>query len=390
VVLHRLRPGVFAQRKHVTAAVKILQLISSGGPYGAEAVVKNLAVYLKRLGCDSQVGLFLNSRNPHLELAESLSREGVSVEVFQCRGRFDLHTLRSIRSYIRSEQIDICHTHGYKADLFGMAATRGLGTAVMTTRHMSVDEHELGAALRLYCVADKIAARYFGKVVAVSDPIATTLRRWGVPRNKLSLVTNGADLTAFEGAAPKVGPRTGKVVGFVGRLTEQKGVFELVEAVNRILRGFPEVKLVMVGEGPDRQRLETRIAALGMEHSVELLGALAQSEMPSAYASFDIVALPSYNEGLPMSLLEAMASGCAVVASRVGAIPSVIEHEQSGLLVEPRNVEELAGQVGWLLANPGRRAELAQRGRTVVRDQFSARAMADGYLALYEELVPKC
>jgi len=368
--------------------MKTLQLISSGGPYGAEAVVRNLAVCLKGLGCDSRVGVFLNSRHPHLELAESLAREGVKVQVFPCRGRFDFTTLRSIRTYVRNERIDVCHTHGYKADLFGLAATAGLRTGVVSTRHMSVDDHELGPALRFYCIADKLAARYFTKVVAVSQPIERTLRRWGVPRSRLTLIPNGTDLAAFRNAAPKPRSRTGRTIGFVGRLSREKGIFELLEAVRRIAGAFPDVKLMLAGEGIARQAVEERIAGLHMQHSVELLGVVAHAGMPSFYASVDVVALPSYNEGLPMSLLEAMASGCAVVASRVGAIPAVIEHGKSGMLVEPRNVEELADRLTDLLANPEKLAAIAECGRAVVQAQFSAKTMAQEYLTLYRDLAP--
>jgi hypothetical protein len=108
------------------------------------------------------------------------------------------------------------------------------------------------------------------------------------------------------------------VVGYVGRLTEEKGAFDLVEAAARVLGGNPGFKLVMAGDGAGRQALESRIAALGILHAVELLGAVPHTEMASLYASMDVLALPSHGEGLPMCILEGMAAGCAVIASRVG------------------------------------------------------------------------
>ena len=366
--------------------MKILQLISSGGLYGAEVVVKNLAVHLNRLGCDCRVGVFLNSHNPHLELAESMEREGVPVVVLPCRGRFDADTVRAIRRYVRSEGIDICNTHGYKADLFGLAATVGLRAALVTTRHTTVDEHQLIPGLRLYCIADNIAAQRFARVVAVSDAIASRLRRWGVSRAKLRVVANGTDLEAFDGAAPKFGPRCGQVVGYVGRLTEEKGAFDLVEAAARVLGAIPGLKLVMAGDGAGRQALESRIAELGILHAVELLGAVPHTEMASVYASMDVLALPSHGEGLPMCILEGMAAGCAVVASRVGAIPTVIEHGINGILVQPRDVGALAKELTQLLGETGRTASLAAHGQATVRERFSAQAMARQYLAAYAEV----
>jgi glycosyltransferase involved in cell wall biosynthesis len=370
--------------------MKTLQLISSGGLYGAEAVVKNLAVYLSRLGCDSRVGIFLNSRNPHLELADCVAGGSVVVKVFPCRGRFDASTVRAIRAYVRSEHIDVCNTHGYKADLFGLAAVEGLSAALVTTRHAGANEHELGRKLRFYAIAENLTARYFAKVLAVSDPIAKKLRRWGVPSTKVSVVSNGVDLDAFQDAIPKWGPRNGKVIGYVGRLTEEKGAFDLVEAMPRVLAGIPDARAVLVGEGVGREALEERISRLGIGQSIKLQGAVAHSEMPSVYASFDILALPSHGEGMPMCVLEGMASGCAVIATRVGGIPALIEHGKSGILVEPRATDALATELIRLLGEPERTAALSGNGKAAVRERYSAEAMARRYLAEYEELASRC
>lgn len=366
--------------------MNILQLISSGGNYGAEHVVVNLSVSLEQMGCRSLLGVFLNSRNPHTEIADYARHRGLELQLISCKGRIDRSALRTIQSLIEVENIDVLHTHAYKADLYGYAAARKLHLPVVATSHLWTHRT---FSIRLYEALDRWVLRRFERVVAVSDAIADTLRNVGISPNKITTIPNGIDLSALCSAQPtlavEIGQGTKTIVGIVGRLVSQKGPDYFLQAAHTVLATFPQTLFVLIGDGPLRGNLERLARGLGIQDKVIFTG--ARTDMPGVYASIDILVLPSRDEGTPMALLEALAAQKPVVATRVGAVPGIIENERTGILVDPGDVSGLSAAITRLLRDPGLRRRLGENGQTLVCQQFSAGAMAQKYLALYETLV---
>ncbi len=140
-----------------------------------------------------------------------------------------------------------------------------------------------------------------------------------------------------------------KVIGMVARLDLQKGFEYLLRAARELCGAFPALKVVIVGEGPDRHAIENMIQRFGLQSNVILAG--QHSDMPGIYAAMDIFVLPSLNEGLPMTILEAMAASRPVIATRVGAIPRVIKDGETGLLVDPGDVNGLRNALARLLTD---------------------------------------
>jgi glycosyltransferase involved in cell wall biosynthesis len=171
------------------------------------------------------------------------------------------------------------------------------------------------------------------------------------------------------------------VIGVAGRLSPEKGLGTLFHAAQGIVASIPQVLFVLAGEGPDRAELENLARKLSIHEHVTFLGRLPN--MTDFYASIDALVMPSLQEGLPMALLEAMAAGKPVVASRVGSVPIVVVPGETGLLVEPGNVAELQAAILQLLGNPGRALTWGRNGQERVRRHFSSANMAQNYLNVY-------
>jgi glycosyltransferase involved in cell wall biosynthesis len=366
--------------------VKVLQLISSGGYYGAENMLLNLCASQEKSGCENSLLLFYNVHVPNVEFYERARRRGLSVRMVHCKGRADWRAVRQIEEYIQEDAVDIVHTHGYKADLYGYLAAWRCHKPVVATCHNWVGGT---AALGIYNHLDRMALKKFNALAAVSDVVAQRLLAFGVPAEKIKTIANGIDVTAFERAQPLplLKDEGSTVVGVVARLDMQKGFEYLLQAARELCKMFPGLRIVIAGEGPDRNAIEEMIEQYGLQSSVVLAG--QQSNMPAVYAAMDIFVLPSLNEGLPMTVLEAMAASKPVIATRVGAIPSVIRDGENGLLVAPKDPEGLRNAVASLLNDAERRRRLGDQAHAWVSQNYTSEAMALKYREMYEEVLGK-
>lgn len=364
--------------------VKVLQLISSGGYYGAENMLLNLCASQEKAGCQNSLLLFYNVHTPNVEFYERARRHGISVRMVHCKGRADWRAVRQIEEYIREDVVDVVHTHGYKADLYGFLAAWRSNKPVVATCHNWVGGT---TALGIYNHLDRMALKRFDALAAVSDEVAQRLLDSGVPTDKIKTIANGIDVQSFENGRPLpvLSATGGKVVGLVARLDLQKGFEYLLRAVRELCNIFYGLKVVIVGEGPDRKAIEGMVQEYGLQGNVILAG--QQSDMPGVYAAMDIFVLPSLNEGLPMTILEAMAASKPVIASRVGAIPKVIDDGENGLLVDPRDVDGLRNAIASLLSDSARCRHMGEKAHDWVRRNYTSEAMALKYRQMYDEVL---
>jgi len=350
----------------------------------------NLAQSQKSMGCDPCLLLFYNVHQPNVELYERARSRDLSARMLRCEGRADLSAIREIREYIRTEQVDLIHTHGYKADLYGYLAARTESKPIVATCHNWVGGT---AALGIYNRLDRMALRNFNGVAAVSDAVARQLQQAGIAENNIYTIANGIDIDRFTGAEPAwfglaAGPSAclpGKTIGIVARLDLQKGFEYLLEAFAGITSSHPDARLVIVGEGPDEPAIASIVDRLDLRSKTIFAG--QRGDMPNVYAACDIFVLPSLNEGLPMTVLEAMAAARPVIASNVGAIPTVVRNGETGLLVEPRDVAGLKAALGLLLNDPALSSRLASNGHDWVRRNFTSDGMAANYQRMYETVL---
>jgi glycosyltransferase involved in cell wall biosynthesis len=239
---------------------------------------------------------------------------------------------------------------------------------------------------------DALMLRFFDRVVAVSDEIGKEMADKGIPRRLIRIIRNGIEvetLSASEnGARSEIRREFGiredaPVVGIVGRLAPEKGHGFFLDAAREVLRVVPDATFVVVGGGLLEGELKARAERLGFADAVRFAG--VRRDIARFYEAFDLLVSSSLREGTPMVLLEAMAMGKPVIATRVGGVPHLVRHDETGLVVPPGDVPALARAILELLQDRGRRAKLARAGQRLIRDEFSAMRMAEAYAKVYEE-----
>jgi len=225
----------------------------------------------------------------------------------------------------------------------------------------------------------------------VSEGIKNEMLTYGVPEEKIRVIDNGIDLTRFRDT---ISPETVKeefrlkkevtIIGTIGNLGDEKGHVYLLRAARNIVKYVKSVKFLFIGDGPLRGDLENEATQLGIGDHIIFTG--FRTDIPNLLSIMDIFVLPSVKEGLPMVLLEAMAAKKPVIATRVGAIPRVVDNG-NGILVEPRDAEGLEKAIVSLLTNEEKRRKYASAGFETVRTQFSSERMSSEYFDLYRELL---
>jgi glycosyltransferase involved in cell wall biosynthesis len=366
--------------------MKVLHLISSAGMYGAENMLLNLALAQAQFGCEPILGIFINERKPQMGITEAARRRGLSVETFFCRGRIDHRAISTIRTFISNQNIELVHSHGYKSNFYGCLAAKPLSVPLVSTCHLWT---RATLSVRIYEWLDSLTLRSVQRVVAVSDVIADLLQKSGVPKLRIATIYNGTDVALFEGALPnlrlELNAGNRPLIGTVARLEEQKGLRYFIEAARDVISKLPEALFVIVGEGSERAKLTELIREHRLEHNILLLGSL--ENMPGVYASLDIFVLASINEGMPMTILEALGAARPVIATRVGSVEQLILQDETGILIEPRDVSALSTAILRLLYDRPLARTLAAAGAARVKRHFTAGSMASKYVEIYRQVL---
>lgn len=318
-------------------------------------------------------------------LAQAAAALGAEVH---CLGKESERSLATGRAAELFDLIkpDVLHTHQIGALWHLGRAARARGVAIVHTEHSDHVGLARGWRGKLksrwwWYAAGRLAQRF----CCVSEDIARSARRWGTVRSdKLVVIPNGVDTDLYAAAKQRAGirhalaiPEDARVIGTVGRLNEVKRQDLLVRAFARVHAQRAGIWLLLVGEGPERSRLEHLANELGIFGRTVFTG--YQSRTEHFLSAMDVFALSSRHEGLPLALLEAWAAGLPVVSSAVGGIPRVVEDGRSGLLFESGNEAALARALTRLLDQPQLAAELGAAGKARVAAQYSLQRMADGY-----------
>ena len=364
--------------------MKILQVISSSGMYGAEAVILNLARGLRTAGHPCVLGVFANSLNPNLQLHQRALEEGIPSYSFPCKSQLDRKAIRHIRDLAAETGADIIHTHGYKADVYTRMAMLDTGIPLVSTCHNWLDEDWRAY---LYGLADRYVLRSFPRVVAVSEEVRQRLLAAGVPQERVRVIPNGIDSRPFmvKRSTDPIDWSQDRpaVVGMVARLSAEKGVDLFLRAAAQVAGAIPHVRFVVVGDGPDRQELEALIDELRLRPFASMLG--RRNDMPAQYASFDLLVSSSRKEGLPITILEAMASGLPLVATAVGDVVNVVRDGETGIVLPAGDPGPLALAIVDLLRDGEKRRRLGSAARQLVESQYSAQRMSNDYLDTYKD-----
>jgi glycosyltransferase involved in cell wall biosynthesis len=366
-----------------TAQQVAIQLISTGGYYGAERTLVELASYLADRGWESHVVALEGAGAA--ELVQQATARGLIAEAFVPHGRLGLRPmLRRLRQLEERYPGAVLHSHGYKPDMLLTLSGATRRTRCIATCHNWVSD---SAKMRLIEALDKRALRGFPQVVGVSDAIAAELRRSGVPARSVSVIHNGITPPQAEaGARARVRAEfslseAAQLLVHVGRLARSKRIDVLLQSLAALP---PAVQLLLVGDGAERGALQERAASAQLRDRVHFLG--YRRDIAELLAAADVFALSSEREGLPIAVLEAMASGTPIVATRVGSIPQMLEDGRDAWLVAAGDAAALAASLREALADPMRAHARAQAAKARFAALYSRDAMGVRYLDLYQRL----
>lgn len=306
----------------------------------------------------------------------------------------DAVTFQRLTALFRQERPEIVHTHTSKAGVLGrLAAWRARVPVVVHTPHGHVFYGHFGRlASRVFLTVERLLARRTTWLIALTEAEREEHLKLSVGRpDRFVVVPSGIDLERFRRAValprrPPEGlvlPADAVLVGSVGWLTRVKGHRVLIEAVARLKEAHPRLHLMLVGSGDLRDEFERLARRLGLGDRVHFLG--ARQDVPECLAAMDLFVLPSLNEGMGRALVEAMAAGRPVVASRVGGVPAIIQDRVTGVLVPPGDPAALAGTLDELLRRPDQARALGAAAALAIGERFGTEAMARAVEQVYEE-----
>lgn len=379
-----------------------LLLLVHGLPIGGtEVMVCHLARWLRRGGLRVSVGCL----DELGELGRQLIAEDFAVEVYHRRPGFDGHLPLKIARTVRRLSIDVVHAHQYTPFFYGVLSKVVTRTPLVFTEHGR--EHPDYPRLRRRAF-NACFSPLTDRVTTVSRAVRDALVRIeGFSASRVEVIYNGIDIGRFPvrtartqaEARAKLGiSPVAPVVGTIGRLDPVKNYGLLLLAFRTLLVGLPEARLVVVGDGPDRPRLEALAANAGIAGAVRWLG--KRSDVEQILPAFDVFALSSLSEGTPMTIIEAMTAGVPIVSTPVGGIPEMVEDGRDALLLtgQPPMVSSVAGAEGSayvegyaaalerILLNAPAAHALARKAAERAQMEFSIERICDRYLHLYQEL----
>ena len=359
--------------------LRVLHLFAPAPFGGLERVVASLAAGQVAVGHSVHVGAVVDAGSPQPPVVRDLREAGARVTVLRIPHRGYVREARAVRDLCTMVQPHVVHTHGYHSDVVHGWAARRLGLSTVSTVHGFTGGDWKN---RLYERLQRWSHRRADAVVAVSRPMAEALATDGVPRERLHVVPNawtgGVEFLEREEARRELGLADDVfAIGFVGRLSREKGPDIFVEALGSLEE---RAAAVVVGDGRMREELDRRADELGVAGSLHWPGVV--NEAGRLMKAFDALVLSSRTEGTPVVLLEAMAAGTPVVATRVGGVPDVVT-EAEALLVPPEDPLALAAAIGDIRDRPEAARARASRAQTRLKGTFGAASWLDAYDGVY-------
>lgn len=343
--------------------MRIMEIISGTAVNGAAANCRDISRELHRRGHE----IVLVCR-PNSWIADQLAHDGIEIIESELY-RWPTDQLRRIAQVIRERDIEVVHTHMSRANFFGILLRRlfGIRACVATAHNRYVQLHWM----------------FNDRVIAVSEATRAFHRRYNLVRDRrIDVVPNAIDDERFHHVPREEGlavreelgiPMDAKLIGVLGDVIPRKGLIHLVRAMPSILAQHPDAHLLCAGHAQRDYATQVRdeVKQLGIHRKITWAG--PRSDVDRIFAALDVYALPSLEENMPLAILEAMASGLPVVSSAVGGIPECVLDGQTGFLVPPAQVTQLANALNRLLTSADLRRDFGRAGRELVRERFSIR-----------------
>jgi len=353
--------------------------------------IGGVAVYTVTLaGALKKKGISVHVASAGGELVKALEKDGITHSKIGIKTKFEFHpklffALLKLLKFVKKEKIDVIHAQTRVTQVLAYILSKLTPVSYVSTCHG-------------FFKTKRISRRVFGAwgdhVIAISDAVRRHLiEDFGLDKTKVFLIYNGVDSGAFSSVGTvedekkalkiKLGFERSPVIGSVSRLSPVKGLNYLLLAMKDILKEMPEAKLLLVGEGPSKTYLMELAGKLGIATSVFF--ALNTTKPQRFLSIIDVFVFYSLEEGLGLSLLEAMAAGKPCVASDVGGVSSVIENDVTGILVPSKDTHALKEAIMRIFRDNELRVSLAERGRALVEEKFSLDGMTKGVIDVYKK-----
>ncbi|MBC8171403.1 MAG: glycosyltransferase [Anaerolineae bacterium] len=366
--------------------MRIMYIIDSTKFGGAEML---LLAMVQRYAPDHEVSVVYFTHGP---LYEDYIKLGVKIQRITTKGLKDPLVFPRLISLMRSEKPDVVHTHLSKSDFLGLPAALIAGVPARISTIHNVDQWRQN---RLFSFIMRQWERVVHHHIAVSSKVRDYVLEYShYPASKITTIDNGVDTDQFNptkitpvSKAEWNIPADAPVIGMVARLEASKAHHLLLDAAALVVKAMPKVRFLIVGEGPLRPDLEAQREQLGLQQNVIFAG--LRRDVPNIMAMLDIVTFSSKWEGLPVAMLEGMAMARPIVSTSVGGIPDVITSGKNGLLAPSGDAHALAEGYLKVLNDPALAKSLGDAARQTVIERFSAAAMHQNILDLYNTILKR-
>ena len=372
----------------MSGPIRVLHLTFNMGIGGTEQVIRQLVTGMDTREVANEILCIDGTIGP---LGEELQQAGIPVTSLRRQPGFDWALIGAIRRHLREGGFDVVHCHQYTPYVYGWFAAFGTSVKVVFTEHgrFYPDRYRYKAL-----AINMLMARLTSAMVAISSATRLALARYEfMPRSRIRVVYNGIEALKPEADAVRLLrrtldiPDTAFVVGTVSRLDPIKNQAMMLRAFARFLENCPHAWLVVVGDGPERDNLETLASQLDISHRVSFTGFI--NNPVNHLALMDVFLLSSHSEGTSMTLLEAMSLGIPVVVTSVGGNPEIVTEGTNGLLTPSDDERAFAMAMTGLWQDPKLRKQLGQGGYAQFQERFSRQAMVAAYQKIYRHCVPE-
>jgi len=308
----------------------------------------------------------------------------------------DLISLVKLYSYLKNKKFDIVHTHSSKAGIFGRIAAKLTRVPLILHCVQGWEFHEYTNKFtaNFYITLENFISRFTDYLLPVSKQTMTAGLEAGIGSyNKYKIIHNFIELEKYDtgSASQQVKKELNiakdvPIIGTIMRLVQQKNPLDIIKIAGKVKMNYPNIKFVVIGDGPLLPGLNNLIQKKGLNHNITLTG--IKRNIPELLKTMDIFILSSLWEGLPLVFLQAMASGKPIIAYNVGGTGEAVNNEESGYLVKPGDTDTMAKRIDELIKDKARRIEMGKKGRKNLEQKFSKQKQIQKITEIYDTLVP--
>ena len=317
-------------------------------------------------------------------IGKEAGKTGIKVRYTKKAGDLSLTFFRQLKKIIKEESPDLIHLHSRRgADILGGIAAKQCKVPAILSRRVDNPEKHFFV---------KWKYKLYTHVITISEAIMNVLLSEGVPREKMTCVLSSVDIKKYQQPAPRKEflkrfqlTENSLCIGMAAQMIERKGHATLFKALPDIVGKFPDIQVLIFGQGPLEAELKTLSSELKLEPHIKFEGFC--EDLERWLGNLDILVHPAYKEGLGVALLQAASAGIPIIGGNAGGIPEIVHHEKNGLLFEPGNSDQLKAGLNQLLSNADLRKAYGENGQILVEENFSIDKMVSGNLNIYRNIL---